>query len=192
MVERRSGGERPGFHGAFAYWNAARSLPPLSDLPFLFGLYPGLNNGTAGNLGTVYRSTDRRRLTPAERQLNRDVLRVRSTTVDIPRVNGTPGIPVLSLHGIGDLFVPLSMEQVYARRTAQHGRSKLLVSRAIRATGHCDFTQPELRRGFDDLVRWVRGGHRPGGDAILDQRAVADPAFGCRFTSGTRREFSAC
>jgi hypothetical protein len=47
VVERRSGGERPGFDGAFAYWNTAPSLAPLNDLPFLFGLYPGLSGGTA-------------------------------------------------------------------------------------------------------------------------------------------------
>ncbi|WP_232234455.1 phthalyl amidase [Actinoplanes sp. N902-109] len=203
VVERRTGGERPGFDASFASWNAARSLPPLDDLPFLFGLHPGLTGGTAGiangnvtdNRFTVYRSTDGHRLTPAERRLNAEVLRVRRTATEpsgIPRVNGTPRIPVLSLHGLGDLFVPFSMEQYYAARTAAHGRSKLFVSRAVRATGHCDFTQPELRRGFDDLVHWVRGGKRPAGDAILDRRAVASPAFGCRFTVGARPQFPAC
>nr|BFE71438.1 hypothetical protein GCM10020092_047390 [Actinoplanes digitatis] len=81
------------------------------------------------------------------------------------------------------------MEQVYARRAALHGRSKLFVSRAIRGVGHCDFTQPELRQAFDDLIRWVRTGHRPGGDAILDRRAVAAPDFGCKYTVGRRPVF---
>jgi hypothetical protein len=206
VVERRSGGERPGFDSSFAYWNAARALPPLSDLPFLFGLYPGLSGGTAGiapgnitdNRFTVYRSTDRRRLTAAERRLNAEVLRVRHTASadpglsGFPRVDGKPPVPVLSLHGIGDLFVPFSMEQVYAQRAAARGRGTLFVSRAIRATGHCDFTQPELQQGFDDLVTWVRGGRRPAGDAILNRRAVAAPAFGCRFTVGVRPQFPAC
>ena len=100
-------------------------------------------------------------------------------------------MPVLSLHNIGDLFVPFSMEQVYARRAALHGRSHLFVSRAVRAVGHCDFTQPELQRGFDDLVSWVRTGKRPGGDAILHPRAVAAPTFGCRYTVGSRPTFLA-
>jgi hypothetical protein len=65
------------------------------------------------------------------------------------------------------------------------------VSRAIRGVGHCDFTQPELQKGFDDLVTWVRTGHRPGGDAILDRHAVADPRFGCRYTVGVRAAFVA-
>ena len=107
----------------------------------------------------------------------------------IPRVHGTPAVPVLSLHDIGDLFVPFSMEQVYARRVAAHGRARLFVIRPVRGVGHCDFTQPELRRGFDDLVDWVRTGRRPDGDPILDRRAVADPAFGCRWTVGERAAF---
>ncbi|MEV6596377.1 phthalyl amidase [Actinoplanes sp. NPDC051346] len=204
VVERRSGGQRPGFDGAFAYWSAARSLAPLDDLPFLFGLYPGLTGGTGGiadgnvtdNRFTVYRSTDKRRPTAAEWRLNAEVLRVRRTDradpgLDgVPRVDGRPRVPVLSLHDIGDLFVPFSMEQVYAERAARHGRARLFVSRAIRGVGHCDFTQSELRQGFDDLVGWVRDGRRPGGDAILNRRAVADPAFGCRWTVGVRPDFA--
>jgi hypothetical protein len=205
VVERRTGGVRPGFAGAFAYWNATPSLPPLADLPFLFGLYPGLTGGTANiaagnvtdNRFTLYRSTDRRWPTAAEWRLNAEVLRVKHTaTADpglsgVPRVDGRPPVPVLSLHDIGDLFVPFSMEQIYARRATANGRSRLFVSRAIRGVGHCDFTQPELQKGFDDLVTWVRTGHRPGGDAILDRRAVADPRFGCRYTVGVRAAFVA-
>ena len=99
-------------------------------------------------------------------------------------------MPVLSLHDIGDLFVPFSMEQVYARRAVLNGRSRLFVSRAIRGVGHCDFTPAELQQGFDDLVRWVRDGRRPGGDSILDRRAVAHPGFGCRWTVGERPAFA--
>jgi hypothetical protein len=205
VVERRTGGDRPGFDGAFAYWNAARSLAPLSDLPFLFGLHPGLSGGTeniaAGNVTdnrfTFYRSTDGWWPTAAEWRLNADVLRVKRTDTasgdleGIPRVDGRPSIPVLSMHDIGDLFVPFSMEQIYAQRAAAHGRSSLFVSRAIRGTGHCDFTLPELQQGFDDLVGWVDSGHRPAGDAILDRRAVAASTFGCRFTIGTHPTFLA-
>jgi hypothetical protein len=205
VVERRTGGDRPGFAGAFAYWNAAPSLAPLNDLPFLFGLYPGLTGGTnniaAGNVTdnrfTFYRSTDKVWPNLTEWRLNAEVLRVKHTAQaspgldGIPRVYGRPSVPVLSMHDIGDLFVPFSMEQKYAQRAAANGRSKLFVSRAIRGVGHCDFTQPELQKSFDDLVDWVNTGHRPGGDAILDRRAVADPRFGCRYTVGVRPAFVA-
>jgi dienelactone hydrolase len=205
VVERRSGGERPGFTSAFAYWNAARSLSPLADLPFLFGVYPGLTGGTSNiaegnvtdNRGVFYRSTDRIWPTLAEWRLNADVLRVRRTAsadpglAGIPRIDGRPPVPVLALHDLGDLFVPFSMPQRYAAEAARHGLSHRVVTRAIRGVGHCDFTTGELRRGFDDLMSWARTGRPAGGDAILNRRAVADPAFGCRYTLRVRPEFVA-
>lgn len=198
-VQQRSGGTRPGFASALAYWSSF-GFAPLTDVPFLFGVYPGLTGGTIGiadgnvtdNRWTVYRIEDRYGwLTAAERALNRSVLRVAPTAAPsrglagVPKVFGDPRIPVLSLHDIGDLFVPFSMEQVYAARAAAHGQSRLVVQRAIRGVGHCDFTQAELRQGFADLVTWVRHGARPAGDRVLDPRAVARPTFGCRFTDPT-------
>jgi hypothetical protein len=204
-VEQRSGGTRPGFDAAFGYWNSLPSLTELNTVPFLFGLYPGLSGGTSqiaegnvtSNRFTLYQLDGDPRLSRAEWRLNAEVLRVSRTDrpsrdlSGIPLVQGRPRVPVLSLHNIGDLFVPLSMEQVYARRALLNGRGRLFVSRAIRAVGHCDFTPDELRQGFDDLVRWVRTGDRPAGDAILNRRAVADPRFGCRFTLATRPNFGA-
>lgn len=202
-VERASGGERPGFSSSFRYWNSF-GYAPLTNVPFLYGLYPGLTGGTIGiasgnvtsNLRTVYQYDDKAALTRAEQRLNDTVLRVTPTasaTADlsgIPAVLGDPRIPVLSVHGIGDLFVPFSMEQIYAQRAAQHGESNLFVSRAIRESSHCGYTQDELKRGFADLVKWVRTGHRAAGDDILDPKDVADRAFGCRFTDGPHPDFS--
>src|SRR2546426_8481295 len=48
----------------------------------------------------------------------------------IPPISGRLPIPVLSLHTIGDLFVPFSMEQIYARRAAAQGASDLLEKRS--------------------------------------------------------------
>jgi hypothetical protein len=203
VVERRSGGERPGFDAAFAFWNAIPSIAPLNTVPFLFGVYPGLSGGTSNiasgnvtsNRFTLYQADDSPFLSAAERQLNRDVLRVSRTALPsrdlsgVPLVAGRPRVPVLSLHDIGDLFVPFSMEQVYARRAALQGRSNLFVSRAIRGLNHCDFTLSELAHGFDDLVSWVRTGHRPAGDDILNPAVVAKPTFGCRFTETNRPLF---
>jgi pimeloyl-ACP methyl ester carboxylesterase len=205
VVEQRTGGTRPGFDAAFAYWNAIPSIPPLNTVPFLFGLYPGLSGGTAGiaagnvtsNRLTLYQTDDNPWLTRDELRLNRDVLRVDRTArpsrgLDgVPKVDGRPPVPTLSMHTVGDLFVPFSMEQEYARRAAFNGRSKLFASRAVRALGHCEFTVPELRQGFDDLVGWVRTGKRAKGDAILDRGAVADPGFGCAYTLSDRPTFGA-
>jgi hypothetical protein len=205
VVQQRSGGTRPGFDAALGYWNSLPAIDPLDTVPFLFGLYPGLSGGTIGiadgnvtsNRFTIYQMDSSPWLSAAEWRLNADVLRVSRTTwpsldlSGVPRVAGRPQVPVLSLHTIGDLFVPLSMEQVYARRALLHGRAGLFVSRAVRALGHCEFTPAELTRGFDDLVRWVREGVHPAGDAVLDRKTVARPDFGCRFTSSDRPNFGA-
>lgn len=201
-VEQRSGGTRPGMDSAMSFWNAF-GFAPLTNIPFLFGLYPGLSAGTIGiapgnvtdNRHTLYQLDSNPALTPAELTLNAGALRVTSTVdaspglTGIPAIQGDPRIPVLSLHSIGDLFVPFSMEQIYALEVASHHQSRLLVSRAIRGNAHCGFTQAELRQGFTDLVRWVQTGHRPPGDNILSPQAVASPTFGCRFTDGPHPEF---
>jgi len=100
-------------------------------------------------------------------------------------VQGTPRIPVLTLHNLGDLFVPFKMEVDYARRVAANGASDLVVQRAIRGVGHCDFTSQEVVTAFDDLVTWVESGAKPAGDVILNPAAVAAPAYGCTFTRGS-------
>ena len=118
----------------------------------------------------------------------------------IALVEGDPGVPVLSLHDLGDLFVPFSMEQYYAADVAANGQSDLLVQRAIRAVNHCEFSPTEVTTAFDELVTWVEDGVRPEGDPVTDRAAVADPNFGCRFSdpaayaagSGTRRLFAQC
>jgi hypothetical protein len=103
----------------------------------------------------------------------------------IEAISGRITAPVLSLHNLGDLFVPFGMEIDYAEDVARWGRSDLLVQRAIRGVLHCDFTDAELIQAFDDLVTWVEDGVRPEGDPVLDPAAVAAPDYGCRFTDPT-------
>jgi pimeloyl-ACP methyl ester carboxylesterase len=201
-VEQLSGGTRPGFQSAIDYWDSF-GFAPLTTIPFLFGVYPGLNGGTlglangsvAGNERTFYTfSDDPARMLRQEIALNRNVLRVPVTATssadalspaELPAIHGDPGIPVLSIHGIGDLFVPLSMDQRYAQMMAAHGESGLFVDRAIREVTHCGYTTNELSAGFSALVSWISTGHRPAGDDILNPAAVASPFFGCRFTDPT-------
>lgn len=200
-VEQLSGGKRPGFSSALAYWDSF-GFPPLTNIPFLFGLYPGLSGGTigyadgnvAGNTNTVYRFSSRPgRLSALEKQLNASVLRVaptatpsdNPTVTELPGVAGNPGIPVLSIHGLGDLFVPLSMDQRYNQLMIANGEGNLFVDRTIREVRHCGYTPSELASGFSALVNWIQTGQRPAGDNILNPTDVASPTFGCRFTDPT-------
>ena len=111
---------------------------------------------------------------------------------ELPAVHSHPGIPVLSVHGIGDLFVPLSMDQQYDAMMVAHGQGSLFVDRAIREVTHCGYTTTELSSAFAALVSWIHTGARPAGDNILDARTVSSPLFGCQFTDsspGARPEF---
>ncbi len=100
----------------------------------------------------------------------------------IPKINGDVRIPVVSIHTLGDLFVPFSMEQVYQKRVAAKGNSTWLVQRAIRGASHCDFTVAESETAFDDMIKWERDGIKPLGDDVVTPAVVAAPTYGCKYT----------
>jgi acetyl esterase/lipase len=104
----------------------------------------------------------------------------------VPKANGEFRIPVVSIHTLGDLFVPFSMQQIYQRRVAAKGNSAYLVQRAIRGASHCDFTVAEQVTAFSDMVAWEAGGPKPAGDDVVTAATVAAPTYGCTFTNNTR------
>jgi len=192
-----SGGERPGDEVAFASWQ-----------DFLFGLAGPPGDGTlaqepervATNLFTRYEPNFPVRVNASVQRVAPADPRARRTDrlTEVPSVSGRINVPVLSLHNLGDAFVPFSMEQYYRADVARHGRTGLLVQRAIRAAGHCEFSPAEVGTAWDDLVRWERTGVRPAGDEVSRPAVVADPAYGCRFTdpsaqaTGSRPLYEPC
>ena len=103
----------------------------------------------------------------------------------IPQINGEIKIPVVSIHTLGDLFVPFSMQQVYQKRVAAKGNSQWLVQRAIRGASHCDFTVAEQVEAFEAMVKWERDGTKPAGDDVVTAATVAAPTYGCTYTRNT-------
>ena len=103
----------------------------------------------------------------------------------VPKINGEFKIPVVSIHTLGDLFVPFSMEQTYQKRTAAKGNSAWLVQRAIRGVSHCDFTVAEQTTAFDDMIKWERDGIKPTGDDVVTPATVAAATYGCTYTKNT-------
>jgi hypothetical protein len=199
VVTNRSGGPRPGAEQAFAHWQ-----------DFLFGLAASPSGeGLAADPSQLATNLLTRYAPAAPVDLDRRVQRVLPENLaarltpaltEVPRIAGRPSAPVLSLHDLGDLFVPFSMEQLYERDVRRNGRSHLLVQRAIRAVEHCEFSPAEVGAAWDDLLTWVDTGRKPAGDVVADPVAVADPRYGCRFTDpaaydapgSTRRLFPAC
>ncbi|KKK38756.1 hypothetical protein WQ57_07150 [Mesobacillus campisalis] len=186
--------------------NLSGGKRPLSDTAFdsyknfLLGqLRPdGTYGVAAGNVvnttDSVYQfDDDISTLSAEEKALNEAVTRITSDPqtkqqglTGVPKVNGTHKIPMVSLHNIGDLFVPFHMQQLHAQRTAANGSEDLLVTRVIRDVAHCGFNSQEESEGFADLIKWVAEGKKPAGDDILDPAAVADEHFGTQFTRGYR------
>jgi dienelactone hydrolase len=85
--------------------------------------------------------------------------------------------PVLTMHGTGDLFVPVFLEQALKRAVTAAGNDRLLVQRLYRIAGHCQFSQPEQIRAWDDLVAWVRDNVRPAGDDVAADLTDAGRTF---------------
>jgi pimeloyl-ACP methyl ester carboxylesterase len=197
LTEIQSGGIRPNFDEAWFFWN---TFPNNGSGPgnFLFdlavgdGSLPRAPGSAVDNLETVYQFDADPALNDDEQELNNLIFRIaaepqtrrKQGLAQVPTVSGDINIPVLTLHNLGDLFVPVLNQVEYEKRVRANGQSDLLVQRAIRGVGHCDFTPQEFGRAFVDLKTWVESGEKPAGDHFSDPAAVADPSFGCEFTDG--------
>ncbi|MCC5856856.1 MAG: hypothetical protein JJT90_01755 [Ectothiorhodospiraceae bacterium] len=176
------------------------AIEAWATLLFDFGHMDGSLGGLApGNVidtrEILYRLPDPERAA----WLNGQVLRLepepqiqRGGLEAIPPTTGEIGIPVLTVAALGDLYVPLSMQQLFAERVADAGRAQLLVQWVIRDLGHCTLTTEEEAQAFDALVTWVEDGRRPRGDRVRDPDAVAAKDFGCRHTRTDRPGLPAC
>jgi len=194
VVQQLTGGTRANFATAFGFWG--NSLLGFA-LPGDFGGTPGR---AVGNVDTIYQMDDNPALTAAEQALNNIVLRVSEDPqgrhpnglANIPGISGNIPIPTLTMHTLGDLFVPFSMEQIYRRHANAQGTSDLLVQRVYRDVGHCFFLPSEEAQAFAALVNWVETGAKPAGDDVLTSAVIADPKYGCNFTQAPRAGYAAC
>jgi hypothetical protein len=200
LITAISGGERPGDDEAFGYWEGQNFVYGVvtTEPSGLDGVSPG---AVWSNVDIDYpidytfedgTTLDQRveRVAPAHKA------RVDGPRPYVPPITGNIDVPVLSIHNLGDYYVPFSMEQYYAADVAAQGKSDLLVQRAVRAAGHCEFTPEEAGDQFLDLVDWVNNGVTPAGAPVLDPAVVADPNYGCEFTTpvatGTRGMYAPC
>lgn len=194
-AEMLSGGVRPifdyGFHSAW------------QDTLLATGGGDGTINGILSvngvdNTDTFYELDGDRSVTSGDEFiLNSNIIRVsanpnaNSIRDDgvrwVPVINGEFGIPVLTLHTLGDPYVPFSHQQLYRQAAAANGNDDMLVQRAIRSPSHCDFTVAEEVTAFAQLAAWEQLGVKPGGDdaSILDPTVVDNDDFGCAYTNNS-------
>lgn len=193
VVMNLTGGRRPIFDEGF-------KVKPLQDAIWSTFAQDGtvdgiLNKSVVDTSLIVYQLDDDRALSNEEVTLNRSILRagpdhdanrLRSDGLRwVPKVHGRFDVPVVTLHTLGDLYVPFRMEQVYRRRAIAQGSDKWLVQRAIRSPGHCDFSVAEQVAAFKAMTEWEQHGRKPAGDDVLTPAVVAQPSYGCRFTINT-------
>jgi hypothetical protein len=195
VLQNITGGPRPMFDQGVAF---GQSFPSaygtfVSDPNTPYGSVTGiLNKNVLDTTGFTYTidgdaagstalNASAQKVTPAP-----DANRLRTDGLRwVPKANGEFKIPVVSIHTLGDLFVPFSMEQVYQKRVAAKGNSGFLVQRAIRGISHCDFTVAEMSAAFDAMVKWEAGGAKPGGDDVVTPATVAASTYGCTYTRNT-------
>ncbi|MDO9436394.1 S9 family peptidase [Hydrogenophaga sp.] len=190
VVENLTGGDRPLFDQGVLFGQSFQSAYGLfgSD-GTVFGIlnknildtnaWTYVIDGDVPGSAALNASVLKLTAAPDANRLRRDGLRW------IPAINGDFKVPVVSIHTLGDLFVPFSMQQVYQQRAAAKGNSGLLVQRAIRGASHCDFTNAEQVQAFVDMVAWAEGGPKPAGDDVVTPATVAAPTYGCAFTNNT-------
>ena len=190
LVRNLSGGQRPIADVGFRtyYWSVVMGTGGRG------GDVNGILSGNlTGNAGVTYQFDNFPPLTAEEQAFNDTILRVEGNPAAnglrddglrwIPVVNGEFNIPVVSLQGLGDLYVPFRHGQLYRQRAEANGSDGWLVQRAIRSPGHCDYTPEEQESAFDDMVNWEQNSIKPAGDDFLDPANVADDYFGCQFSS---------
>ncbi len=177
-IENLTGGPRPFFGEGYA---------AQYNLNFLVLVDAAGNAGpssaAADNSRTLYRVDDG--LGTTSDQLNREVARIEAnpayrdpaTYPEFAPETGKIQRPMLTLHGTGDLFVPISQEQSYRKIVDAAGAGDLLVQRAIRRAGHCNFSEQEREQAFDDLVGWVTRGVKPSGDDLSGDLSDIGRAF---------------
>ncbi len=191
VVKNLTGGERPIFPIGY-------SLEGLQATVWsTFGGDGTITGILTGNVldtrRIVYQLDADPSLTPQEQALNAAIIDIapadgvnrlrRDGLRWIPKVNGDFRVPVVTLHTLGDVFVPFHMEQIYRRRAEVEGSARWLVQRAVRAPAHCDFTVAEQASAFDALIAWEQRGIEPAGDDVLTPATLADPSYGCAFTN---------
>ena len=192
IVQNLTGGARPLFDVGYAgplqstVWGTFGSDGTITGI---------LNERVVSTLGTVYQLDNNPAVSAAEQAYTDSMLKV-SPVADanrprtdglrwVPKTNAQISVPVVTIHTLGDMYVPFSMEQIYKRRADRLGTSNFLVQRAIRGVGHCDFTVAEQKAAFDAMTTWEQKGIKPAGDDVLTPATVADPKYGCKFTDDT-------
>src|SRR5262249_30015893 len=68
-------------------------------------------------------------------------------------VTGLPRVPVLRIHTVGDLEVPISLIQGYEAKIHETGRDNYYRTAIVDSPGHCTFSVAESTAAIETLMR---------------------------------------
>ena len=193
LIKQLTGGERPMFDQGFAGSFNATVWGTFGRDGTILGI---LNRTGYDTTAVEYQFDNDSALSAAEMGFNQSAYRIKADPEAnrlrrdglrwFPKTNARISVPVVTIHTLGDIYVPFSMEQIYKRRAMALGTDQWLVQRAIRGVSHCDFTLDEQTAAFDAMTNWDQNGVKPEGDDVLNRATVADPHYGCKFSSRSR------
>jgi pimeloyl-ACP methyl ester carboxylesterase len=109
-------------------------------------IYDGFDDNVALNRGVKRYSADPKA---------REYLRLYYTPT------GRISDPVLTMHTTYDNLIPGRYVSQYDSTARNAGTNDLFVTKFIVASGHCNFTIPQIITAFEDLITWVRERKRP-------------------------------
>ncbi len=146
-------------------------------------LDPSFKGRAATNVDVKYHVDDG--LGVSDEQLNSGIKRVAAdpnarsfdSHYEFTRFKGNLKVPLLTIHDVGDFFVPILLEQQYRATVNAAGTSDLFVQRAVRRYKHCDFSPAERIRAWNDLVAWVTSGKKPEGEDLSGSLADVGRKF---------------
>ena len=71
---------------------------------------------------------------------------------------GTPEIPLLRMHEVGDQQVPLSLEEGYGELVRENGKDDLYRLAVVNSPAHCNYTPAETMAAVDTMMRRLDSG----------------------------------
>ena len=107
-------------------------------------------------------------------------------------VTAMPRVPVLRIHTIGDLEVPISLIQGYEAKIHENGRDSWFRTAVVDSPGHCTFTVAESAAAIETLMRRLDTGHwgNSADPEQLNKLATSLNKGGSRFIKFTEEKYN--
>lgn len=103
-------------------------------------------------------------------------------------LRGHIGVPVLTVHGIGDPTAFVELDAAFRETMERGGSGDRLVQTFTRDHEHSYLSDPVYPTLLDALLRWIERGEKPSPEGIARDCARFEASFGpgCRFEPGYR------